>query len=116
MAQKIQRLIGTLVERHVAITSTLPVFESFSGARVPKLDDRVWKNTSHTGLFPRLGVGGGRSGVLLTGQNLKTLTVRYDIDELRHLERGEHETAILPRAAGRFRRYAVEKFRVWFSN
>ena len=38
---EIQRLIGTLVERHVAITSTLPVFESFSGARVPKLDDRV---------------------------------------------------------------------------
>ncbi len=38
---EIQRLIGTLVERHVAITSTLPVFESFSGARVPKLDDRI---------------------------------------------------------------------------
>jgi hypothetical protein len=38
---EIQRLIGSVVERHVAITSTLPVFESFSGARVPKLDDRV---------------------------------------------------------------------------
>ena len=38
---EIQRLIATLVERHVAITSTLPVFESFSGSRIPKLDDRV---------------------------------------------------------------------------
>src|SRR5438046_1807936 len=39
--QEIQRLIGTLVERHVAITSTLPVFESFSPTRIPKLDDRL---------------------------------------------------------------------------
>src|SRR5207248_7275342 len=38
---EIQRLIATLVERHVAITSTLPVFESFSGSRIPKLDDRA---------------------------------------------------------------------------
>jgi len=38
---EIQRLIGTLVEHHVAVTSTLPVFESLSGTRVPLLDDRV---------------------------------------------------------------------------
>ena len=38
---EIQRLIGTLVQRHVAITSTLPVFESFSATRIPQLDDRV---------------------------------------------------------------------------
>ena len=38
---EIQRLIGTLVEHHVAITSTLPVFESLSGTRVSLLDDRV---------------------------------------------------------------------------
>ena len=36
------------------------------------------------------------SGVLLTDQNLKTLSVRYDIDELSHLERGENETVIRP--------------------
>ena len=35
-------------------------------------------------------------GVLLTDQNLKTLAVRYDIDELRYLERGERETVIRP--------------------
>jgi hypothetical protein len=38
---EIQRLIGTLVEHHVAVTSTLPVFESLSGTRVPLLDNRV---------------------------------------------------------------------------
>jgi restriction system protein len=36
------------------------------------------------------------SGVLLTDQNLKTITVRYDIDELSYLERGEKETVIRP--------------------
>ena len=36
------------------------------------------------------------SGMLLTDQNLKTVAVRYDIDELRYLERGEHETVIRP--------------------
>jgi restriction system protein len=36
------------------------------------------------------------SGVLLTDQNLKTLATRYDIDELRSLERGEHKTVIRP--------------------
>ena len=38
-------------------------------------------------------------GVLLTDQNLKTLAVRYDIDEIRYLERDEDETVT---AAGRF--------------
>ena len=36
------------------------------------------------------------SGVLLTDKNLKTISVRYEIDELRDLERGEHETVIRP--------------------
>jgi restriction system protein len=34
--------------------------------------------------------------MLLTDQNLKTLAVRYDIDELRYLERGDQETVIRP--------------------
>ncbi len=34
--------------------------------------------------------------MLLTDQNLKTLAVRYDIDELRYLKRGEQETVIRP--------------------
>lgn len=36
------------------------------------------------------------SGVLLTDSNIKTLSVRYDIDEFRYLDRGEHETVIRP--------------------
>jgi hypothetical protein len=36
------------------------------------------------------------SGVLLTDRNLKTISVRYDIDELLHLDRVEHETVIRP--------------------
>jgi imidazolonepropionase-like amidohydrolase len=38
---RIQALIDTLVKHHVAITSTLAVFESFSSARMPGLDDRA---------------------------------------------------------------------------
>ena len=38
---EIQRLIQTLVAHQVAITSTLAVFESFSGARIPNLDGRA---------------------------------------------------------------------------
>ncbi len=34
--------------------------------------------------------------MLLSDQNLKALAVRYDIDELRYLERGEQETVIRP--------------------
>lgn len=36
------------------------------------------------------------SGVLLTDNNIKTLSVRYDIDEFRYLERGDRETVIRP--------------------
>src|SRR6185295_4851236 len=36
---RIQALIDTLVQHHVAITSTLAVFESFSSSRMPGLDD-----------------------------------------------------------------------------
>ena len=36
------------------------------------------------------------SGVLLTDLNLKAITVRYDIDGLSYLERGEKETVIRP--------------------
>jgi restriction system protein len=36
------------------------------------------------------------SGVLLSDQNLKTITSRYEIDELSYLERGDHETVIRP--------------------
>jgi restriction system protein len=36
------------------------------------------------------------SGMLLTDQNLGTLVERYDIEELRGLERGERETVIRP--------------------
>lgn len=36
------------------------------------------------------------TGVLLTDTNIKTLSVRYDIDEFRHLERGDCETVIRP--------------------
>jgi len=38
---RIQALIETLVKHHVAITSTLAVFESFSSARMPRLDVRA---------------------------------------------------------------------------
>jgi imidazolonepropionase-like amidohydrolase len=34
----VQQLIRTLVQHHVAITSTLTVFESFSSSRLPRLD------------------------------------------------------------------------------
>jgi len=36
------------------------------------------------------------TGVLLTDQNLRTLTRRYEIDELQGLERGDKETVIRP--------------------
>ena len=36
------------------------------------------------------------SGVLLTDNNIKTLSVRYDIDEFRDLERSDRETVIRP--------------------
>jgi restriction system protein len=36
------------------------------------------------------------SGVLLTDNNIKTLSVRYDIDEFRCLERSDRETAMRP--------------------
>jgi imidazolonepropionase-like amidohydrolase len=36
----IQGLIQTLVQHHVAVTSTLPVFESFSSLRLARLDER----------------------------------------------------------------------------
>lgn len=36
------------------------------------------------------------SGVLLTDNNIKTLSVRYDIDEFRYLERGDCETVMRP--------------------
>jgi len=38
---EIQALIKTLVAHQVAITSTLAVFESMSGARIPNLDGRA---------------------------------------------------------------------------
>lgn len=38
---KIQGLIQTLVQHHVAVTSTLPVFESFAGSRTAGLDERT---------------------------------------------------------------------------
>lgn len=38
---QIQALIKMLVQHHVAITSTLAVFESFAGNRFPKLDPRA---------------------------------------------------------------------------
>ena len=36
------------------------------------------------------------SGVLLTDNNIKTLSVRYDIDEFRYLERSDRETVMRP--------------------
>ena len=36
------------------------------------------------------------SGVLLTDDNIKTLSVRYDIDEFRDLERSDRETVMRP--------------------
>jgi restriction system protein len=36
------------------------------------------------------------SGVLLTDNNIKRLSVRYDIDEFRHLERSDRETVMRP--------------------
>jgi restriction system protein len=36
------------------------------------------------------------SGVLLTDKNIQTLSVRYDIDELRYLERSDSETVMRP--------------------
>jgi len=36
------------------------------------------------------------SGVLLTDRHIKTLSIRYHIHELRHLERGERESVIRP--------------------
>jgi hypothetical protein len=36
------------------------------------------------------------SGMLLSDQNLKTITSRYEIDELNYLERGDQETVIRP--------------------
>jgi len=39
--QQIQALIQTLVQHHVAVTSTLPVFESFIGSRAGSLDARA---------------------------------------------------------------------------
>jgi imidazolonepropionase-like amidohydrolase len=38
---QIQALIQTLVQHHVAVTSTLPVFESFAGSRTAGLDGRA---------------------------------------------------------------------------
>ena len=40
-APLIQGLIQTLVQHHVAVTSTLPVFESFSSLRLAHLDERT---------------------------------------------------------------------------
>jgi hypothetical protein len=36
------------------------------------------------------------SGVLLTDNNIKTLSVRYDIDDFRYLERSDRETVMRP--------------------
>jgi restriction system protein len=36
------------------------------------------------------------SGVLLTDNNIKTLSARYDIDEFRYLERSDRETVVRP--------------------
>jgi hypothetical protein len=36
------------------------------------------------------------SGVLLTDSNIKGLSVRYDIDEFRYLERSDRETVMRP--------------------
>jgi hypothetical protein len=36
------------------------------------------------------------SGILLTDNNINTLSVRYDIDEFRYLERSDRETVMRP--------------------
>lgn len=38
---RISNLIQTLVDAHVAITSTLPVFETYASSRIPNLDGRA---------------------------------------------------------------------------